>query len=217
MFKNLMILLAVVAATALTGHATAQDAAAWQEGTHYFAIDPPQPVSTGSKVEVLEVFSYACPHCASFQPYVGEIDESLPAGAQLRQLPAIFNPSWESFARAYFTAQSLGVLESTHQQLFDALHVEHRQMRDFDALADFYAARGVDKDRFITTAHSFEVENKLAGARAQLPKLGIEGTPTMIVNGKYRITGASAGGYPQVVELVQWLVEQELATAGAAP
>lgn len=216
MFKHLMMSLAVVAATALASHGVAQEAPVWQEGTNYFVIEPAQPVSTGAQVEVLEVFSYACPHCASFQPYVIQIEESLPAGAQLRQLPAIFSPAWEAFARAYFTAQSLGVLDSTHQQLFDALHRERRQMRDFDDLADFYAAQGVDRERFVTTAHSFEVENKLAGARAQLPKLGIEGTPTVIVNGKYRITGASAGGYPQMVALVQWLVEQELATTGAA-
>lgn len=217
MFKHLMISLAVVAVTALGNPAAAQDTPTWQEGTHYFAIEPAQPVSSGGKVEVLEVFSYACPHCANFQPYVTQIEENLPAGAQLRHLPAIFNPAWEAFARAYFTAQSMDVLESTHQQLFDALHKQNQQMRDFDALADFYAAQGVDKQRFVATANSFEVENKLAGARAQLPKLGIEGTPSVIVNGKYRITGASAGGYPQVVELVQWLVGQELATTGAAP
>lgn len=216
MFKHLMIAAAFLAATAFGSHALAQDDAQWEAGTNYFLVDPPQPTSSGDRVEVLEVFSYACPHCANFQPYVTQLEEVLPAGAQVQQLPAIFSPAWEAYARAYYTAQSLGVLDTTHQALFDALHRDRRPMRDFDALADFYATQGVDRERFMSTAHSFEVENKLAGARSLAPRLGIEGTPSVVVNGKYRITAASAGGYPKMVELVQWLVAKELAAAGGA-
>ncbi|MCW5577899.1 MAG: thiol:disulfide interchange protein DsbA/DsbL, partial [Dokdonella sp.] len=131
MFKSIGFLLA---ALLVTGGACAADAPAtshtdWKEGTHYFAIDPPQPVASGDKVEVLEVFSYACPHCAHFQPYAEQLKQSLPAWAAFDYMPAIFNASWEPYARAYYTAQSMGVLGKTHQALFDALHRDHIPMR----------------------------------------------------------------------------------------
>ena len=111
------------------------------------------------------MFSYACPHCAHFQPYADQLKKSLPAGAVFDYMPAVFNPSWEPYARAYYTAESLGVLDKTHQALFDALHRDHLPMRTIDDLATFYAQHGVDKAKFLATSGSFEVESKLS-ARA---------------------------------------------------
>jgi len=139
MLNRLGILLAGLVATSV---ATAADAPAatdakWEEGKNYFVIDPPQPTASGDKVEVLEVFSYACPHCAHFQPYADQLKQSLPAGAAFGYMPAIFNPSWEPYARAYYTAESLGVVDQTHQALFDALHRDHIPMRTIDDLSSF--------------------------------------------------------------------------------
>lgn len=192
-------------------HAKAADATpgAAVEGKNYFIIDPPLPTSTGNKIEVVEVFSYACVHCASFQPYADQLKQALPAHAQFTYMPAIFNPAWEAYARAFYTAQSLGVLEQTHQKVFDAVHRDRRPMRSFDDIAAFYAENGVDAERFTKASNSFEVESKLARSREYVPKYGVDGTPTLIVNGKYRLTGQSAGGYPQIVDLTQLLVKQE--------
>jgi len=199
---------AAVAADAPAAPATAP--MAWVEGTHYFLIDPPQPTATGNKVEVLEVFSYACPHCAHFQPTAEEIKKSLPAGAVFTYMPAVFNPSWEPYARAYYTAESLGVVDKTHQDLFDALHRDHLPMRTIDDLAGFYAQHGVDKAKFLATSASFEVESKLQRAAQIVKADGVDGTPSIIVDGKYRVTGTSAGGYPQMVQIVDYLVQKEL-------
>lgn len=213
MFKRIGFLFAALLAA---GSAVAADAPAvataapdWKEGTHYFAIDPPQPVASGDKIEVLEVFSYACPHCAHFQPYAEQLKQSLPSYAAFDYMPAIFNASWEPYARAYYTAQSMGVLAKTHQALFDALHRDHIPMRMIEDLAGFYAQHGVDRAKFLATAASFEVESKLARAFDIVKNDGIDGTPSIVVNGKYRITGASAGGYPQMIELTDWLVKKE--------
>ncbi len=213
MFKRIGFLFAALLAA---GSAVAADAPAvataapdWKEGTHYFAIDPPQPVASGDKIEVLEVFSYACPHCAHFQPYAEQLKQSLPSYAAFDYMPAIFNASWEPYARAYYTAQSMGVLAKTHQALFDALHRDHIPMRTIEDLAGFYAQHGVDRAKFLATAASFEVESKLARAFDIVKNDGIDGTPSIVVNGKYRITGASAGGYPQMIELTDWLVKKE--------
>lgn len=210
MLKRLGLLLAGLVATSAVFGADAPAPTAWEEGKNYFLVDPPQPTATGDKVEVLEVFSYACPHCAHFQPYAEQLKTSLPAGAVFTYMPAVFNPSWEPYARAYYTAESLGVLDKTHQPLFDALHRDHLPLRTIDDLAGFYAQNGVDKAKFLATSASFEVESKLARSQTIVKADGIDGTPSIVVNGKYRITGASAGGYPQLIELVDWLVQKEI-------
>lgn len=180
-----------------------------EAGKNYFLIDPPQPTSSGDKIEVLEIFSYACIHCAHFQPYADEIKSKLPAYAQFGYMPAIFNDQWEAFARAFYTAQAMGVQEKTQQAMFDAIHRDRRAFRSFGDIATFYGEHGVDVEKFNQTAYSFEIESKLARSKDMVPKLGVDGTPSLIVNGKYRITGASAGGYPQTVALVEYLVRKE--------
>lgn len=204
-------LLAVTACTAADKDTT--PAKTWEAGTNYFLIDPPQPTATGNKVEVLEIFSYACPHCAHFQPEAERLRAALPAYASFRYMPAVFNASWEPFARAFYAAESLGVLDQTHQALFDELHQNHVPLRTLDDLATFYAQHGVDRAKFLSAANSFEVESKLSRARDIVKNDGIDGTPSIVVNGKYRVTGASAGGFPQVIELVGWLVKKEHADA----
>ncbi len=194
------------------GHDHATPAAtpgAAEPGKNYFLIEPPQPTASGDKIEVLEVFSYACIHCAHFQPYADELKAKLPATATFAYMPAIFNAQWEAYARAFYTAQSLGVLDKTHQAVFDAVHRDKRPMRSFDDIAAFYGEHGVDVARFKAASTSFEVESKLARSKDMVGKYGVDGTPTVIVNGKYRITGASAGGYPQLLALVETLVRKE--------
>ncbi len=185
-------------------------------GKTYFPIDPPQPTASGDKIEVLEVFNYACIHCAHFQPYADEIKSKLPAYAEFSYMPAIFNESWEAFARAFYTAQSMGLLDKTHQGLFDAIHRDHKQFRSFDEIVAYYGEQGVDIKKFKDISSSFEIESKLSRSRALVPKFGVDGTPTLIINGKYRVTGASAGGYPQLVALVNTLVEKEHAAKTSA-
>jgi thiol:disulfide interchange protein DsbA len=221
MLKRLGFVLAGLVAASVAVAAETKDAAApaatnWEAGKNYFLVDPPQPTATGNKVEVLEVFSYACPHCAHFQPYAEQIKQALPDGAVFNYMPAIFNPTWEPYARAYYTAESLGVLADTHQALFDALHRDHMPMRTIDDLAGFYAQHGVDKAKFLAASNSFEVESKLSRAMDLVKKFGVDGTPSIVVNGKYRATGQSAGGYPQLIELVNYLVKKELAAKPAA-
>lgn len=187
----------------------------WQEGTSYFLVEPPQPTASGSKVEVLEVFSYACIHCAHFQPTADTIKKELPSYASFSYMPAIFSPQWEPYARAFYTAQSLGVLDKSHQALFDALHTQHKPLSDINALAAFYADYGIDPAKFISASTSFEVESKMARSVAMVPKYGIDGTPSIIVNGKYRLNRGSAGSDEQVVELVKFLVEKAHKEAAA--
>ena len=181
----------------------------WEAGKNYFLIDPPQPTASGDKVEVLEIFSYACPHCAHFQSFAEKIKQSLPAYATFDYMPAIFSPMWEPFARAYYAAQSLGVLGQTHQALYDAIHRDHLPLRTLDDLAGFYEQHGVDRAKFLSAASSFETESQLSRAREIVKGDHVDGTPSIVVNGKYRITGDSAGSYAQILDLVNYLVKKE--------
>ena len=183
----------------------------WKEGQHYLVIDPPVATSTPGKVEVLEAFSYACPHCAHFQPYAEQIKAALPKQATFVYLPVVFNPSWEPFARAYYAAQSMGVLDKTHQALFDALHRDRKPLRTIEDIASFFATLGVDEKNFVSTSKSFVVEGNLARAQQNLGAYGIDSTPTIIINGKYRLNAGTAGGLEQTVELTKYLVAKEAA------
>mgnify|MGYP003768509187 CR=1 FL=1 len=185
----------------------------WQLGADYFLIDPRIPTSTGDKIEVVEVFSYACPHCAHFQPMMDELKAKLPANAQIVLLPAVFNPQWEPFARAYYTAHSLGVVDKTHAALFEALHSQHQSLFTIDALAGFYANYGVDAKSFVSTANSFIVDSQIANGNRLVASYGVGSTPSLVINGKYRIEMNNERniGPQDVVDIALMLVKQEAA------
>lgn len=201
-------------AAAATPTTPATPAHEWQLGSDYLLIDPRVPTTTGDKVEVTEVFSYACPHCAHFQPFMDELKAKLPKNAQIVLVPAVFNPAWEPFARAFYTAKAMGVLDKTHQALFDALHRDHLPYSDLQSLANgFYASQGVNPASFLSTAGSFVVDNQIAHGNQLVRDYGVSATPTLIVNGKYRVEMNSEKhiGPAEAVDIVLQLVKQESA------
>ena len=183
----------------------------WQEGKNYQLIKPALDTRSDGKVEVVEVFSYACPHCAHFQPYAEKIKAALPKGAVYVYKPAVFFQQWEPYARGYLAAKAMGVAEKGHEALFDALHRDRKPIRTLEDLGRFYAQFGVDPGEFVSTAESFVISNELQQDMAWERKAGVAGTPTIIIDGKYRIEPNSAGGNEQMVALTEWLVNKELA------
>jgi len=196
----------------------------YEAGKQYFLVEPPQPTTTGDKVEVLEVFSYACPACNAFQLTANKIKSELPPNAQMAYLPAAFraDEDWPVFQRAFFAAQALGLVDKTHDAMFDAVWkegslkisdpVSHKVVQPLptiDDVAKFYAKYGVKAEDFVGTANSFAVNAKIKRADAQVKAYGVDSTPTIIVNGKYRLTSASAGGWDKVPALVTYLVNLE--------
>jgi thiol:disulfide interchange protein DsbA len=201
-------------------------AATWTEGVNYFAVQPPRPTALPpGKVEVTEIFSYACPACNVFQPTMHKLRQSLPANAVLTYLPASFNPSedWPMFQLAFCTAQALGLAEQTHDAMFDAVWktgelavidpATQRIKGHLPAIEDaarFYNLRtGVPIDKFLSTAKSFAVDVKMRSDEDAIRAYRVDRTPTIVVNGKYRLQVESAGGTDELVELVKWLVAKE--------
>jgi len=198
----------------------------WQEGKHYFKIDPPQATAQTDKVEVTEVFSYGCPACFSAAPKVKEIKAKLPPNVVMNYVPASWNQGeqWPLFQRAYFTAQVLGVAEKAHEDMFSAIWsngplavVVNGKIKDpaptLDDVAKFYEKYGVKATDFTGVANSFAINTKMKKADAFIKAVQVDSTPTFIVNGKYRLTGQSAGSWDNLQAIVLHLVAQESAAA----
>lgn len=205
-----MFLRAIGAALLLAVTATAAVAEEeFQEGVHYQVLSTPQPTSTGDKVEVLEIFWYGCPHCYRFEPYIERWLKNKPANAEFVRLPGVLRPSWEIHARAFYTAQTLGVFDKIHTPLFNAIHDARRNLETEEALRDFFVEHGVSKDDFAKTFRSFAVETKVNRAKSMVERYGIDGVPAMIVNGKYRFSNGTTGGPANTLKLIDYLVAKE--------
>lgn len=181
----------------------------------YERVTPPQATATGDKVEVLELFWYGCPHCAHFEPHLQAWLKTKPEGVTFRRLPAVFRSSWIPQARAYFTAELLGVLDQTHQALFDAIHRDKRPLNDREALAGFFVEHGVDRDKFMQTYDSFAVQSKVRRAQIMTQRYGIQGVPSVIVNGRYRTSGSLAGSYANMIKVMNILAAEEMGDGSA--
>jgi thiol:disulfide interchange protein DsbA len=227
MTRRLMLGVAALLMGAVLEVAAAADATKWVEGRHYTVLRLAQPSQVpAGKVEVTEVFSYGCPACFQFQGMVEKIKAALPANAQLTYLHASWNPSesWPLFQRAFLTAQALGVADKNHGAVFNAIwdpngplavvdmqtqRIKSRQPTIED-VAKFYAARGgVTAEQFVQAAKSFSVETRMKQSDALVKAYLVEGTPTMVVAGKYRINGTMLSGATDYTDLIAYLVKKE--------
>ena len=190
----------------------APPAAAPVEGTDYEVIAggaPYEPVA--GRIEVVEVFGYTCPHCAHFEPALQAWKAKLPKDVKFIPVAAPFGGYWEPYAKAYFAAKALGIAERSHEAVFRALHEEGTLPRNpsDDELAGFYTRFGVQPARFVAMLNSPGVDAQMERALAFLQRSGVEGTPTLIVAGKYRVITKQA----DVLGVVDQLVARERAAA----
>lgn len=195
----------------LTGTSMAATSA-YKEGEAYMVLKQPQPTVDSSKVEVVELFWYGCPHCHSFQPYVEDWLKTNPANVAYVRMPAILREDWSLHARAFYTAELLGILDEIHQPLFNAIHNEKRHLFSEKALMNFFAEFGVDNDTFNNTMHSFAVDTKVRRARQMTRNYMTRGTPAVVVNGKYRTGPGMVKGYDNLIDVIDFLVKKESAT-----
>ncbi|MGH6635848.1 MAG: thiol:disulfide interchange protein DsbA/DsbL [Gammaproteobacteria bacterium] len=180
-----------------------------REGKEYELVIPEQPTQVeGGKVEVVEIFWYGCPHCYDLEPYLEKWLSALPPHAAFRRLPASFNARWLLHARAFYTAESLHVLDKVHQPLFEAL-TKDKHFDTEDDLAAFFAEHGVDEAPFRQTFNSFAVDAKVKQSSQMVRNYGITGVPAIIVNGKYRTSASLTGSYSALLQVVDQLIEKE--------
>lgn len=169
--------------------------AALDEGIDYARIEPAQPTANPDKIEIVELFWYGCPHCFSLEPHLTRWLAKKADDIEFIRIPAGFNAVWLLHAKTYYVAQELGVLDKIHQPLFEAIHSKNRKLDTLQALADFFAEQGVNKEAFYKAFnHSFFVHTQSQRSTIMPDRYGITGVPALIVNGQYRLTAQMAGG-----------------------
>ena len=184
-------------------------------GTDYVELANGQPYAPlNGQVEVVEVFGYTCPHCAQFEPLITAWKRKQPADVRVTPVPAAFGGYWETYARAFFAAETLGVLEKSHEQMFNAIHVARQLGLDAtpEQIGKFYEQYGVDAKTFANTMKSFGVETKLNRAKQFAARSQIEGTPSIVVNGKY-LVNVDQRGYEHMFNTIEHLAAQARAEA----
>jgi thiol:disulfide interchange protein DsbA len=215
MIKRLLLSLSLLA-FGLSCAAEEGSAPAYEAGKHYDVISPPVRAVDPSKIEVAEFFWYGCGHCYNFEPMIAQWKKGMAEDVAFRAIPAVWRDNMELHARAYYTAQALGVLDTMHLVLFQAMNVDRKPLASKAEIADLFAAHGVSEEDFLKTFDSFGINSQVRQGIAVGKAAGLSGTPSMMVNGKYHITSRQAGGQAGMLKVVDFLVEKERA-AGDSP
>ena len=206
---TLSLTLVAYAAAALSTLAVAEER--WVEGQHYQTLTPPVAVGRGSDVMVTEFFWYGCGHCYTFEPMLTAWGKQLPEEAVLQPSPAVWNDPMRMHAKAYYIAEVLGVKETLHPVIFDAMHVQRKRLVSQLELRDLFEDNGVDPAQFDKAFDSFGVDSQVRQADARARSAKISGTPSLMVAGKYLIETRAAGSQTNMLEIARYLIDKELA------
>jgi len=169
----------------------------------------PQPTSSGDKIEVIEFFWYGCPHCFSLEPYLEKWLQHKPDDVVFRRIPAILGSNWIHYAKVYYAADKLGVVDRLHTPLFNAIHQQRIPLDDATKLGDFLESLGIDKDKFFAAYQSEEISNDIKNAYIMGQDYELTGVPTIIVNGKYRTSASQAGSNEKLIQVMDELIQME--------
>lgn len=182
-------------------------------GSHYVELPQQVPTVDRNRVEVTEVFWYGCSHCFAFEPMLEAWVARLPEDVVFQQSPAMWDEAgvMELHARMFYTAKALGIFDQLHQKLFDAMNLKKKRLQSEAEIAEIFVDNGIDKDVFHKTFNSFGVTSAVRQAEARQRSYQIQGTPELVVNGKYRVTGRLAGGHEDMLKIATFLVDKERA------
>ena len=185
----------------------------YKAGEHYHIL--PQQVRTASadNIEVNEVFSYTCGHCYNFQSKLHPWVDKLSADVDFQSTPVIWQPKLEPFARAYYAAKILDVLDKVHTPIFESIHLHKKSIKSEADFAPIFAAKGIDKKKFSSAFNSFGTTSMINQAKSRVRAYKVRGTPEMIINGKYRVSTTSAGGFAGMLKVAEFLIDKERALA----
>lgn len=200
--KKLIVFLVLIASASFL------HAAEFKEGVHYKKL-PQVTTSKSDKVEVLEFFWYGCPHCYAFEPHVNKWKKTLPENVSFARVPAIFRPDWEIQARTYYALKSMGLVETVHGKIFDAIHKNKKRLNTLDAMTAFVEKNGVDRKKFLEEYNSFGVDGLVRKAKKKQSEYKIQGVPGVVVNGDYLVSGSMAGSYDNMVKIIDYLIALE--------
>jgi thiol:disulfide interchange protein DsbA len=176
------------------------------EGRDYVRLNPPVAVPAGGKIDVIEFFSYGCPHCYAFEPILEAWIKKLPPDVAFRRVPAAFNAPFEGYAKLFYALEAIGMEDALHRRVFAAIHVQ-RQRLDKDAeLAAFVQSAGGDGAKFVDAYKSFGVATKVRQGKQLSEAYKIDGVPTMGIHGRFFTSGSLAGSHERSLVVADQLI-----------
>jgi thiol:disulfide interchange protein DsbA len=198
-----------LAAAAATAALAALPAAAQAlvEGQNFLRLKNPQPVDSGKKIEVLEFFSYGCPHCRDLDPELVAWAKRMPADVEFRRVPVDYGrEQWAVLARAYYTLEALGVEEKLTPEVFSALHDKRMPLFQDKAFFDWAASKGLDRKKVEDTYNSFGVASKFNRSRAIAKNYNVQSVPLVIVDGKFQVSSDKVGSHAAMPAAIDQLI-----------
>ncbi len=193
----------------LSGTFSLAMAESFKEGEDYTRLDKPSRVDNPGKIEVREFFWYGSPHCYKMESFLKPWLAKKPDDVEFIRTPGVLNRNWEVHARAFYVAQSLGIVEKTHSDLFDAIHSKKRKLDTQKSLAEFYQGYGVDSKEFNKQYKSFDVTTEIRQSDALARVYRLMGVPAVTINGKYVTTAKQAKSYERWMQIVDYLIDLE--------
>ncbi|MEE8150609.1 MAG: thiol:disulfide interchange protein DsbA/DsbL [Nitrosomonadaceae bacterium] len=166
------------------------------EGRDYAVLLRPQPTESGKNIEVLEFFWYGCPHCYKLHPYIKVWLKRMPKDISFRYVPTIFRSSWVLGAKTFYALEVLGARGKLHEKIYDAIHIKKIDLTKEELLFNWIAKQGIDRKKFVDIYNSFSVGNRTSQSSQMSKKYGLKGVPSLVVDGKYLVSGRM-GGTPQ--------------------
>lgn len=185
------------------------------EGSHYTRLPVPVETRDPKKIEVVEVFSYMCPHCYTLERTLARWIAVQPADVDFHRIPMAYG-NLQTLAQAFYTAEVMNVLPRVHLKIFESIHEYSIDMSRPQYLRRLFRDAGVDEDEFTRTYESFGVMTRVRQADAQTRMYRILGTPSMVVNGRYLVDVEKAGGLEGMLLVVNQLIESERAAMASA-
>ena len=196
-----------LATTLLAGPALAQSSAP-AEGKQYTKVEPPVPTIVPGKIEVIEFFSYACPHCNAFESTLSAWSKKLTADVAFHRVPVPFLMNAENLMRTYYSLETMGQVDAMNPKVFAAIHVERNYLEKPADIAALMAKNGIDAAKFIAVFNSFSVATSVARAKKLMAAYKIDGVPTLTVQGRYATSPGQAGSFEQATAVVDYLVQR---------
>ena len=196
--------LCVLATVLALGSANA--AAQLVEGKNYFRLQNPQPVETGKKIEVIEFFSYGCPHCAELEPHLQAWLAKAPQDVVFRRVPVMFQKAWVPLAKIYYTLDALGVEQKLSPDVFKAIHGANVALWDNAKFLDWAASQGLDRKKVEEVSASFAVDGKLKRSLQIAKQYNIQAVPTIVVDGKFVTSSSDVGTHAQLPAAIDELI-----------
>ncbi|PLY17029.1 MAG: hypothetical protein C0631_00390 [Sedimenticola sp.] len=205
-----LMLLALLVSTVLV---QAQEVSQFEEELHYFSIIPEQPGGEGDRVQVVEFFWYACPHCYQLEPHLNKWLEKKPDNVDYVSIPAMFNrPNVIMHAKTFYALKLMGLAEQLHDKIFSAIHTDNMKLNTQEEMESFLASQDVDIEAYRKAMKSFAVQTQARRAAVLAERFDIRGVPAIVVDGKYR-TGGLEGNL--MMQVTDYLIDRAREEKGA--